>query len=742
MKGNAALGATLVMALLALCFSPGAWSAPDQFISKAYEPERPKIGLVLSGGGARGAAHIGVLRVLEELNIPVDFIAGTSMGAIIGGLYAAGLSPDEIEAAMRDIDWDRVFIDAPPRQERSFRRKRDDDLYLVKKKLGFNSGRVELPLGFIQGQKFNLILQKLSLRAAGVKNFDHLPTPFRAVATDIGSGSEIVIGTGSLAVAMRASMAVPGIFAPTQLDGRLLVDGGIVNNLPIDVARSMGADLVIAVDIATPLTAPGEINNVLSITDQLIKMMTTSNVSRQLETLHSKDILIRPDLADITSADFKSADQAIESGEMAARNMIQALLDLSLDPASYARYRERRENQEGNLPLVDYVRIENNSRLADSLLNSRLNIPLGELFQHDALEQDLNSIYGLDVFETVSYRLELSDDKQGVVIEAKEKPWGPNYLQFGAALTGNADGENSYNFGFSYLKTQMNELGGEWRTAIQVGESPVFFSEFYQPLSFDTRYFISPRILYQKRNVNLFQDSNKLAEYRVENTGLELALGRELGNWGEARLGIRRFTGDAEVLIGDPGLADVDFDTGEIYLRLSLDKFDNVNFPRSGAYAVLENSFSRKGIGADASLDQLSLDVLGAYSKGEHTLLLGARAESTTSGDAPVQERFTLGGFLQLSGLSTEEISGEHSALLRMVYYRRFYPVSILPAYVGFSLEGGNVWESRSDIELDSFIPAGSLFMGLDTIVGPLYLGYGLAEGGRDSLFLFLGRNF
>jgi len=272
---------------------------------------RPKIGLALSGGGARGAAHLGVLRVLEENNVPIDYIAGTSMGAIVGGLYAAGMTTDEIEAALAAIDWDDIFHDLPPRTERSFRRKRDDDLYLTRAKPGFSDGKLKLPRGLIQGQKIDVVFSRLALPVSTIEDFDDLMIPFRAVAADIATGEEVVIDSGNLGMAIRASMSIPAVFTPAEIYGRLLVDGGIVNNLPISIVRDMGADIVIAVDISTPLLSQAEIDSVLLITSQLTGLMTRGNVEEQIATLTEKDVFIVPDLGEVSTTDFKEFAKAI-----------------------------------------------------------------------------------------------------------------------------------------------------------------------------------------------------------------------------------------------------------------------------------------------------------------------------------------------------------------------------------------------------------------------------------------------
>jgi NTE family protein len=706
--------------------------------------QRPKIGLALSGGGARGAAHVGVLRVLEELRIPVDYIAGTSMGSIIAGLYASGMTLDQIEHALVTMDWEHIFDDDPPREELSFRRKRDDDLYLVKAKPGFRDGELKFPAGLIQGQKFDLALRELTLPVSAVKDFDRLTIPFRAVASDIGTGQPVVLGSGDLAKAMRASMAVPGAFAPAHIDGRVLVDGGITNNLPVSVVRDMGADIVIAVDISTPLASPDEVRNVLEITAQLTSIMTRTNTEQQIASLGERDILIVPDLSDISSADFTRAGEAIPAGAAAAEAERTQLSRLSLSESVYQAHLAARVLPGGDKPIVYFVQIKNDSNLADEVLRERLHIREGEPLDRVQLEKDISNIYGLELFESVDYRVIEQDGETGVVVDARARSWGPDYLQFGLALSSDFGGDSTYNFGVAYLKTAINELGGEVRLGVQLGQDPAISADWYQPLDYDSRYFFEPNISYGASTYTLYtQDGNdKVAEYRVKQTQLELAAGRELSVFGEARLGYRWGTGDVDLNVGSPGLPEGGFDRGSVFGRLSVDRLDNTHFPSKGYTGDIEYELFRDSLGNDQDLDQLKVDLSYFETFGAHTFGLGGRFNTTMDGSGEVQNLFQLGGFLNLSGFNNNALSGRHSAILTGVYYRRFTQLKFLPWYIGGSLELGNVWEDRDDISADSAIISGSVFLGADTPIGPFYTGYGYAEGGNSSLFLFLGKAF
>ncbi len=725
-----------------LILPAAATAAAAEVATDSADTRRPRIGLVLGGGGARGAAHVGVLKVLEELRIPVDYVVGTSMGSIVGGLYAAGMTPNEIEQEISAMDWDDLFQDYPSRAERSFRRKRDDDLYAFEAKPGFNDGKVQVPLAYIRGQKFDLTLNRLTLPVVDIKDFNRLPIPYRAVAADLETGKEVVLASGTLATAIRASMAVPAAFDPVEVNGRLLVDGGIANNVPVSVARAMGAEVFIVVDVGSGLASRDDIKSALDVSGQLAGFMFTLNTEPQLKSLSARDVLIRPPLGDIGGGSFNRAAEAMPIGEQIARAAQDALRRYSLSPEEYARHLAARGYGRPGPAVIDFVRIENHSRISDAIIAGLISIKPGQLLDVTQLERDIGRIYGLEIFESVRYDVVREDGKTSLVIIAREKHWGPGYLQFGLASSNDLQGDSTVKFGVLYTRTEINELNGEWRIAAQVGDEPGIFTEIHQPLDPELRYFVSGRVGYGHRNVNVFDDAgNKLARYRLTAYFVELGAGREFGTWGEGRLGYRRDSGEAEVSIGTPPPV-TDIDRGEVFLRLSDDKLDNLYFPRSGHIGRAEYRVSREGLGSSADYDQLAASYVQAFSWGSNTLI-GALFGATTKDDnAPLESRFELGGFMRLSGLQDNELSGQHAGLVELVYLRRLLGVQLFSSYAGASLELGNVWQSSSNVSMDNSIVAGSAFLGFDTPIGPLYFAYGRTDTSRDSFYIYLGPRF
>lgn len=731
-----------VVWLAALC-SP-AQAAATQSTSQAAQPSsqapRPKIGLVLGGGGARGSAHVGVLKVLEELHIPIDYIAGNSMGAIVGGLYASGMSPDEIGRELQTIDWDDTFQDAPPRTDRSFRRKLDDSLYMVKPKLGYSDGEVKTPLAYIHGQKFDLQLSRLTLRAADIHDFNKLPIPFHAVATDLETGQAVVLQSGELARAIRASMAVPGAFDPVEINGRLLVDGLVANNVPVNVARDMGADILIVVDVGSGLYKRDQIKGALDVVAQLTNILSERNVEQQLATLKSSDILIKPQLGDLGSGDFDRAGEGIVIGEQAAREKLSALQKLSVDMARYTQFADR-QSVPAKVPVIDFVRIDNQSRIGDAVILSHITLQPGQPLNSVQLDKEINEIYGLDVFETVRYEVVKEGDKTGLLLHVKEKSWGPNYLQFGMELASNFSDESSYNLGVLYTRTAINSLNGEIRLGLQVGQDPAAFAEWYQPLDPASRYFINTRAGWASSQYNVYDGNSAIAQYDISRAVIDLAAGREFGTWGQARFGFLWSKGNVDTVIGAPGLAS-DFRLGQFYARLAVDTLDSVYFPGNGQKGQLGLITSQESLGADQNFNQVLLSYTQANTQGRNHFIGAFHFDTTLDNDAPPESLFRTGGFLNLSGYRPNQLSGQQVGVASLVYYRRIVDAKFLPGYVGGSIEYGNAWQNSSDIGFSSGVLNGSVFFGADTPIGALYLGMGFAEGGSNTLFLHLGPLF
>jgi NTE family protein len=733
---------------LALCLLIAVPALAQQAPADDLAPH-PRIGLVLSGGGARGLAHVGVLKVLEEMHVPVDAIAGTSMGAVIGGLYASGMTAAEIEALVSTVDWNAAFRDRSPRSDLNFRRKQDDRELLVRFPLGLKAGKFRVPRGLIQGQKLTQMLRRETISVAGIDDFDRLPTRFRAVATDLETGDRRVLAGGDLTEALRASMSAPGVFAPVELNGRLLVDGGLVENLPVDVAREMGVDIVIAVDVGSQPVGRRELNSALTVSNQMLTIMMQRETDRQRELLVDGDVLIEPPLGTMPSLDFTVVDQTVMRGADGARGQAARLAELSVGEPEWRRYVAARAAGESELPEIQFVRVDAKSGRYRERIEAELSPVVGKPLDPGAMERRLSHLYGDDNFESLDYKIVRDHEAEGIEVTARRKSWGPNYIRFGLELQDNFEGSNSFNAGVRTQVTEVNKYGAEWQTDLRIGANPRFLTEFYQPIGYAWHWFVAPRLLVERRNFDFIQDDERLATYRVRNREAGLDFGREFGNWGELRTGLIRGAGDQQLLVGDRADPDlpppIDFERGELYSRFTLDRLDDVYFPRNGESFTLQWNGPRTGLGADVNADRVSFDWLLARSTGRNTFVLWTSAGVVASGPQDsVQDFYTLGGLFNLSGLPAESLSGPNFGVVRTLYYRRiggggggFLNV---PTYAGISLELGNVWERRSDINVDSARFNGAAFLGFDSFLGPVYLAAGVDEHGSRSFYLLLGR--
>jgi len=399
----------LLAVVVAVIAGPAALPALAQ--TAAPRHDLPCVGLVLGGGGARGSAHVGVLKVLERERIPVCKVAGTSMGSIVGGLYATGYTPAEMEDLIDTIDWADMFVDDPPRPGQPMRRKDADFRYLLDLEIGYVDGRVVLPVGIVQGQKLLMLMRRLTLSTWDVHNFDQLPIPFRAVAADIVTGDKVVFEDGDLALAIRSSMSVPGAFAPVRVGDRLLVDGGMVDNVPVDVVREMGADRLIVVDVGSPLHKEEALTNPLVIMDQMISALMSEKTEAMLATLRPDDVLIQPDLGDITAAEFNRGAEAIEIGERAAEAALPRLRALSVDEATYAAYRQRQRIRDFDPKLVSFLDVvEGRSPSATREVERAVAPNLDQPFDVDRLEKNIGTAYGDGRFQQIDYRWSIATE--------------------------------------------------------------------------------------------------------------------------------------------------------------------------------------------------------------------------------------------------------------------------------------------------------------------------------------------
>lgn len=705
---------------------------------------RPRIGLVLGGGGARGMAHISVIRMLEELHIPVDCIAGTSMGALAGGLYASGMSVDAMQELVVSTDWKRLFDDSINRVDRSYREKRDDRNGLTTIGIGIGDGKLKLSPGLLQGQRIVAMFERETVDVSGINDFDLLPIPFRAVATDLNSGEAVVIGEGNLAFAMRASMSLPGIFQPALLDGKVLLDGGLVNQVPINVVREMGADIVIAVDVGTPLLKLGDDASLLDVVSQVSGIMTVSNTRRQLQSLTESDILIVPALGDkVATGDFSKAREALAIGLEAAESARTTLARLSVPDALFQKLASARVQPAIALPIIEFISLDNGTSYSDQILLSGIDIPLGEPLDIEQIDEELLRTYSRGTLSSITYELVQKDGRAGILLKARAKPQGPNYLQLGLTLSSNFDGGSQSNLRAALLFSPVSPIGAEARVSAAIGSEPELKVEYFRPIDAKGTNLIYTSAGYENPGISTYNaEGANTSIYDASIFGIEARASHEFSNYVVISAGVKRSTGKGEVEVGDPSLQDFEFDQGTADISLSIDKVDSLYFPRNGYYVDLGYSFSREWLGSDVPFDQLDFDAFGATSFGRHAVQYGARYHATTSGVAPIQSLYRLGGLYRLAGYRFNELTGQNYAILVGGYSYQLAEFFGRSATFGGSIEYGNAWEKRSEISFDDAVLNASVFAGFDSWLGPMLFGLGFREGGEKVIFLDIGRPF
>ncbi len=735
-------------AILCAALLPGmAWSSTTPAASPAADPaKRPKICLVLSGGGARGAAHIGVLKVLERYRVPIDCIAGTSMGALVGAAYATGMQIDEMTKITGAISTELLLKEEPPREELSMQRKQEDYTLLFGPEFGVVGGSLKLPKGAVTGVQLETVLRKLS-KAKGFHRFDALPIPYRAVATNLVTGEAVVFKEGELANVMRASMSVPGAVAPAEVGGMLLVDGMLTQNLPVQVARSMGADIVIAVNVGTPLLRRDQLDGILGVASQMVSILTEQNVQASLALLKPTDILISPELGEYTTADFDSLIKIAPLGEAAAEKVSAQLAQLSLPAAQYAALRQRQivALAPDVLPINE-IRFDHLRRVNPETVLGLMETTVDQPLDQDTLDSDMRRIYGTGDFEHVNYRLIDEPGRRVLAVDAVEKTWGPNFLRFGLGLSSDFSSNAYFDLAISYRKRWINSLGANWRTLLQFGRTKSLLSEFYQPVNTTGSYFVAPYVSFVSSSFDLYQGDNNIATYSTGSSLIGVDVGTQFQRYGELRMGLMTGTLSAELDTGPPELSPGPgrVAEGAARVKLVLDRLNNTYFPRSGWRSTLDVHSSNTALGASDSYTKWSADAMAVYSLGEHTFNAYVKAGGRI-GDNPLPRynQFQWGGFLNQSGYKTGQLYGENLAFGRLMYYHRIKRASLLEgAYGGVSLELGKLGGPLVFGSPDDLLKSGSLFIGADTPVGPAYLGFGRAGDGNQSFYFFLGRAF
>jgi len=706
--------------------------------------DRPTIGLALGGGAARGAAHVGVIRELERLGIPIDYIAGTSMGAIVGALYSLGLTADEIEVELTTVDWADIFSDRSQRQHRSMRRKEDDTATFFPIEFGFRGGRLVSPRGFIAGQKFAFAFKEPGLLISGHDSFDNLPIPFRAVATDLETGDKVVLDHGNLMRAVRASMSIPSVSPPVEYEGTLLVDGYLASNVAVDVVREMGADIVIAIDVGRrPEDMTREqLMTLGGISEQTSRIMSELSVRDEVSRA---DIVIKPQVNEWVGTEFDRMESIIPLGNIAAIEVENELARLAVDPDQFERWRNRIEDHPLPHPEVDLIVLDNLTRIDDQVIHRLIHVPTDAPLDLGLLKTNLGEIYELGLVESVDFDLQLVAGYNILTIIVREKPYAPYIIHFGGAYSLGYDGASNILLHARINKREINRLGGEWRTDLAMGQITGIETEFYQPLDYGRAWFVRAGLLADFTIASYYDRKYTVGQYRYTRMGGGLGAGVNLWRTGQVNGGFEVTRAHTEAESGTVPQPNVSETRAGPLAVFKLDRLDDHRIPRNGVLLDARWRGPRQWFGTDLSYDRFWGHMTLAKTAGRSTLLGQFQGGTDFGSGMPYYEDFFLGGMRSLSGYKRNHLRGRASAVASLGVLQRLGGGSLPFAsryYLGFWFDVGNTWAESSDATFADLKYNGAVSLVLDTPLGPFELGFGLAEQGQYAFHFDFGIHF
>jgi NTE family protein len=715
-------------------------SAQENAIPANSRVGRRRIGLVLSGGGARGLAHIGVLEWLEQHRVPVDYITGTSMGGLVGGLYATGMPPEEIRRLTSTLDWDKLLSGPPSYNELSFRRKEDRRAYPTTLEFGWHGG-LRLPQAINPGHYVGLLLDRLTLPYSTVPSFDDLPIPFRCVATDMIAAQPVVLKDGSLAQALRATMAIPGIFTPVDIAGKVLADGGLLDNVPSDVVQSMGADLIIAVNVGTPLGTREALQTLPGILAQVIGVTTIENERRGLQLA---DIVITPELNGYTSFDFKDRAIIEQRGYLGAALHATEFEALSLDERSWQQYlADRNIRRRTSVPVPAGIVVTGVSEDRAEAIREKLTKDIGQPIDPDKLDRQLSDIRGSGPYESLGYDLVRLSGEAWLRIRVREKPYGPPFIIPAVQIQSRGAADVTFSAGFRLTNYDVGGRNSELRLDAIIGSNNLFAAEYYRPFG-GTDLFVAPRTFYSSDRTDIYQGSVRVAQYLVRQGGVAVDAGETFGKNAQLRVGYQLGLQNGQSNVGaSTEVPNVEGTLSAASARFVYDGQNSVVAPTRGVRATASLFWYFQSPGAPEAYPQGEAGASSFHAIGSRgaLFLYGAGGTSFNRQPGPIQQ-FTLGGPLRLSAYGIAQFRGSNYGLVAGGYRHR---LGSFPTLIGGRIyalvwyEGGSSFFRRSDLKYRDDV-AGAVV--LDTLLGPLTVGGAWGQGGTGKIFFSLGRFF
>ncbi len=708
--------------------------------SAAQPPKRLTIGVALEGGGALGLAHIGVLRWFEQHHIPIDYLSGNSMGALVGGMYATGKSPDDLERLVKGMDWPLVIGGETPYQDLSYRRKEDVRAVQNDLIIGFKHGTT-LPSGLSSGHQISLVIDRETLPYSAVKSFDDFPIPFRCVSTELISQKAHVFSSGPIGFAMRSSMSLPGIFDPVRDGDRLYVDGALVDNLPTDLVRDMGPDVVIAIHLQVAPVTADEIRSLFSVLGAAITVDTANTEFRGME---AADIVVKVDVQKFTSLEFNKAEALIQQGMKAAEEKAKVLLPYALDQAAWDEYvAQRNARKKGPAGIPQFVKVEGTSTDAEKKIQKYLQPMVGKPIDTPQLEAYLTRLTGLGTFDNASYGLTQNDGQLGLLVTVREKTYAPPFLEPALAVNGTEPDNVTFTVGGRLTFLDIAGYGSEWRTDFAIGNTYGISTEFYKRFSQTTRWFFAPRVEASNAAQWIFSHGDPKADYRLGKVMFGTDIGYAISRFSEVRSGYEIGYLNANLKLGTPQFSSVKGQVGASRFRAVTDHLDDPIIPRQGYFGELNFHWVNTSPGAPEAFP--TLDARTEFFKPvsrPSSVYLVASGGSTLGYDQTGIPQYFLGGPSGLAAYGQNEVRGDQFYLFRAGYLHKLVS---LPPFLGKAVyadafyEIGKMFNAPGVSKLPNDGAAGLI---VRTALGPVFVGGSVGDTGHATWFFALGRIF
>jgi NTE family protein len=730
----------LVILLVLPVFAAAQEPSAPQETPQTPPKQRLKIGVALEGGGALGLAHIGVLQWLEEQHVPVDYIAGTSMGGLVGGFYATGVSPADMKNLIERLDWDAILRDRTPYEDLSFLRKQDQRAYPNSLVLGLRKG-LYLPAGLNAGHQIGLLIDRETLPYFGLPSFDALPVPFRCVATDLVSTKQFVFKDGSLAEALRATMSIPGAFTPVHDSQRVYVDGGLVNNLPTDVVRQMGADIVIAVHLETQPMNANDIQSLLSVLEQSVRAVISES---EVRGLANADAVVSVPLGHFLMRDFTKNRPIMQAGYEAAKGKSKLLAGFALNDADWNEYvRERDGRKLTSTAVPQFIEVQGTSAPAQEDIRRYLKHFVGKPLNADSLDPALTRLTGSGRYDTLNYRIVERGGKQGLLILVKEKDFAPPTLQPAFEVDGSEAGDIEFTLGTRLTLMDVAGFRSEWRTDFLFGNTYGVASELYRPFRAESKWFVAPHASASDTTFQIYAKNDPLADYRFYRTSIGTDLGYGFSRFSEVRVGYEIGTLSTKLRLGTLEIPAVDGRTGAARMRYLMDHTDDPVIPRRGFRIESNFRWFDTSPGATSAFPVLDtkLDFFQPVSR-VASFFLSSEGGSTFGSRNTGVPQFFLGGPSRLGAYGVNELFGNQYYLFRGGY---LHEIVSLPPFVGKkvyaigSYEAGKMYGAVNESKFPNDFAAGVL---AETALGPFFVGGSVGDSSHHKWFFQLGRVF